>query len=407
MSEPSPPPATSAPPATFEPLPLRIGVAAAFDPRDIQADSGAAGSVLRALEEVVAEAVPLSGALPPRTRRATQLASLAARMRPRDVSDPRAAAKRLFRATQLGRPTIAARNRLMRERVAAAGRLDGIVQRGCELVLPPGERFVTYEDSTVLQAVTYPWPHLQALSEGDVRRYEARQRTVYAAATACCACTQWAADSITGSYGVPAERVFVVGLGQNHPARAVAPREWSVPRFLFVGVDWERKNGPAVLRAFARVRELHPDARLDVVGGHPRLDAPGVTGHGPLSRTDPGDRERVAALYGSATAFVMPSLHEPAGIVFVEAGAAGVGSIGGSDGGAATMIGPGGAVVDPHDGERIYAAMLELADAETAQRLGALAERHASLFTWRKVAERLVRALAIPGVDADGLADFL
>jgi glycosyltransferase involved in cell wall biosynthesis len=162
-----------------------------------------------------------------------------------------------------------------------------------------------------------------------------------------------------------------------------------------------------VLSAFSRVRERQPEARLDVVGGHPRLDVSGVVGHGPLSRTDPAERELVAALYRSATAFVMPSLHEPAGIVYVEAGAAGVPSIGSTDGGAATMIGPGGRVVDPRDPDQIYAAMLELADPQTAQRLGDLARRHASLFTWRQVAERLIRALAIPGVDPGALADFL
>jgi glycosyltransferase involved in cell wall biosynthesis len=388
-------------------LPVRVGVAAAFDPRDMQADSGAAGAVLQAMGEVVAEAVPLSGALPRRLGRLAHMGSLGTRLRPGDLGDPRAAAARLHSAAQLGRPTIAARNRLMRRRIADAGLLDGIVQRGCELVLPVGQRFVTYEDSTVLQALSYPWPHLRALSEADIQRYAARQRRIYAAARACCACTHWAAESITGSYGVASERVCVVGLGQNHPPAELAPRDWSSPRYLFVGADWERKNGPAVLSAFNRVRELHPDAHLDVVGGHPRLDVKGVLGYGPLSRTDPAERERVASLFSSATAFVMPSLHEPAGIVYIEAGAAGVPSIGSTDGGAATMIGPGGLIIDPLDSERIYTAMLELADPQTAQRLGELAQRHAGLFTWRKVAERLVRALAIPAVDPDGLAEFL
>jgi glycosyltransferase involved in cell wall biosynthesis len=389
------------------PLALRIGIAAAFDPRDMQADSGAAGAVLQAMGEIVAEAVPLSGALPPRVRRLAHLSSVGARLRPGDLGDPRAAAARAHSAAQLGRPTISARNRMMRRHLEQSGPLDGIVQRGCEMLLPAGQRFVTYEDSTVAQALSYPWPHLQGLSAADIERYAARQRRVYALARACCACTHWAADSITGSYGIAPERVFVVGLGQNHPPAELAPRDWSVPRYLFVGVDWERKNGPAVVSAFSRVRERHPEARLDVVGGHPRLDVPGVVGHGPLSRTDPAERELVAALYRSATAFVMPSLHEPAGIVYVEAGAAGVPSIGSSDGGAATMIGPGGSIVDPRDPEQVNAAMLELADPQTAQRLGDLARRHADLFTWRKVAERLVRALAIPGVDPGGLAEFL
>ena len=125
--------------------------------------------------------------------------------------------------------------------------------------------------------------------------------------------------------------------------------------------------------------------------------------HAPTPRTERGSPRYI----GSATAFVMPSLHEPAGIVYIEAASAGVPAIGGNDGGAATLIGPGGITVDPRDAEQIYAAMLRLADPDTARTMGELARAHSELFTWRKVAERLLRALAIPGVDVSGLADFL
>jgi glycosyltransferase involved in cell wall biosynthesis len=390
------------------PSTLRVGLADSLDPRDPQVGSGASASLLEALEGVVADAVPLSGELPLRLGRLAHLSSVAARMRPGDLRDPRGAAKRVHSAAMLGRPTIAARNRLLRRRLAAAWPLDGVVQRCSDMLLPPSVRVVTLEDSTVLQALrAYPWPHLQALSARELRRYAERQRKVYESAVACCGATHWVADSIVEDYGIPPERVFTVGLGQNHETTGPAPRDWSTPRYLFVGKRWLHKNGPAVLTAFARVRERYPDARLDVVGDHPRLDAPGVVGHGLLSLLDPADQERLAALYRSATVFVMPSLHEAAGIVYVEAGGAGVPSIGTTNGGTATMIGPGGVVVDPLDGERIFAAMLRLADPETARRMGELAHRHSTLFTWRKVAERLIRALAIPGLDTSGLADFL
>jgi glycosyltransferase involved in cell wall biosynthesis len=390
------------------PLPMRVGLAAHSDPRNPQADSGVTNSVFEAMAELVADVVPISGALPPRLARVAHVSSVATRMRAGALSDPRQSAKRVHSAAQLGRPTIALRNRLMRQGLAAAGRLDGVVQRGCEMLLPRGQRVVTFEDSTLLQArESYPWPHLQALTEADFQRYAARQRRCYADAIACCCTTHWVAESLTRSYGVPAERVFVVGNGQNHPCGETAVRDWSSPRYLFVGLDWERKNGPAILDAFARVRDLYPDAQLDVVGGHPRLDAPGVIGHGQISRADPRDRERITALYRSATAFVMPSLHEPAGIVYVEAASAGVPAIGGTNGGSATLIGPGGMTVDPLDHGQIYEAMLKLADPQTAQRLGALARRHSQLFTWRKVAERLIRALDLPGVQKSELAEFL
>lgn len=408
------------------PSTLRVGLADAVDPSDMQAGSGASASLLEALREILAEAVPLSGELPKRLGRMAHLSSAATRLRPADLRDVRTAVKRSHSAAQLGRPTTAAREWVLRRRLAAAGRLDGIVQRGSELRLPPSCRVATLEDSTVLQAWHgYPWPHLQGLTERDIGRYAERQRRVYEAAVACCCSTHWVAESVIGDYGIPASRVFTVGLGQNHDAPkpgegdrsavrserdwsgARSERDWSTPRYLFVGVDWKRKNGPGVLAAFTRVREQHPQAQLDVVGGHPRIDQPGVNAHGRLSLVQASDRERMTELYRRATVFVMPSLHEPAGIVYVEAGGAGIASIGTTEGGAATMIGPGGLVVDPLEPEQLVAAMLELADPNTARRLGDLAHRHAGLFTWRKVAERMIRALAIPGIDNGGLAEFL
>jgi glycosyltransferase involved in cell wall biosynthesis len=187
----------------------------------------------------------------------------------------------------------------------------------------------------------------------------------------------------------------------------VAGRDWSRPRFLFVGLDWERKNGPALLAAFAALRERVPDAHLDVVGGHPRLEADGVTGHGRLDLADPDDRARMRALYESATVFVMPSLHEPLGLSHIEAAAAGIPSIGTTNGGARTFIADGGRLVDPADRGALLSAMIELSDGALARRLGERALARAALFTWEKVAERLIRALAPPDVDLSGLAEFL
>ena len=51
--------------------------------------------------------------------------------------------------------------------------------------------------------------------------------------------------------------------------------------------------------------------------------------------------------------------------------------------------------------------MLALADAETARRLGANANRRSRLFTWEAVAQRVLRALDVPGVDTERLEPFL
>ena len=391
----------------MKPVNLRVALIDSHDPEDVTLGSGWSSSLTSALSDVVGEVVTVHAELPPIAHRLLYLAEVAVRLRAADLRDVRSGVHRVSNSASLGRPLSASRRLVAWRRLRAAGRLNGVVQRGCDMLPPRQARVVTFEDSTLLQAVrAYPWPHLQGLNQPDLERYANRQRRIYQQAVAACVSSHWVAESVVGDYDVDAARVHVVGLGKNHELRAL-PRDWSTPRFLFVGWAWERKNGPAVLRAFARVRERWPQAQLDVVGGHPRLDEPGVTGHGPLSLANPTDRDRLSTLFATATVFVMPSLHEPSGTVYAEAGGAGVASIGTTNGGAATVIGAGGRLVDSLSLDQIADAMLELAEPATAAHLGALAQQRAGLFTWRKVAERLVRAMAIPGVDTSGLAAWL
>ncbi len=194
-------------------------------------------------------------------------------------------------------------------------------------------------------------------------------------------------------YGVPADAVHVVGLGAHPIGRAIA-REWSVPRFVFIGYDWHRKSG-MLLDAFASVRQEFPQARLDLVGDHPRVDLEGVTGHGEIRRGDKSGRQFLGKLLEQATTLVVPSDIEPFGIIYVEAGLAGVPSIGTTVGGAADAIGDGGLVVPPRDVASLLDAMRQLANPELSQHLGRLARQHAVGFTWERVAQRTIRALAL------------
>ncbi len=388
---------------------LTIAVSSDPDPADPSSSSGLPSSTLKGLAEFVGNAVPIARAPGTAAARAAIVAGAALGVRPADFKDPRAARARLWTVGRASLPMSLARERVTRKRLAAAGAIDGLIQYGGEYRAPAGVPMVTYQDSTLIQAQrAYDWSHLQGLSDRDLQRLLAEQREAYTSATACCVISHWVAQSLVGDYGIPEEKIHVVGLGANHVIDASwSGRDWSPPRFLFVGVDWERKNGPMLLRAFGRLRDEVPDATLDLVGGHPRVDQPGVCGHGPLRLSDPADREKLAGLYQSATAFVMPSLHEPGGTVHTEAAAAGIPSIGSSSGGAATAIGDAGFVVDPGSEEDLLDAMRKLADPAVAQALGERGIERAGLFTWRKVAERLVRALRIPGVDDSGLAEFL
>lgn len=296
-----------------------------------------------------------------------------------------------------------------RQQLRAAPQLDAVIQHGCEyrLALPTSTPLATYEDSTYLQARSaYPWPWIRDQPERDVRHFVARQRAIYHQARACCTCSHWAARSIVEDYAIPEAKVFVVGLGSNVPPSGQS-RDWRTPRYLFVGVDWERKNGSGVLRAFRAVRTRVPDATLDVVGGHPRLDQEGVIGHGMLQPEVAEDQARLAGLFARATCFVMPSHHEPTGTVHAEAAAAGVASIASASGGTSTIVADAGRVVSPDDDAAILRAMLDFADPATAEALGARAHERARLFTWRAVAERILHALALSGIRTDGFAQPL
>lgn len=228
------------------------------------------------------------------------------------------------------------------------------------------------------------------------RQRIAVQRAVYESARACCTTTGWARHSIINDYGISAERVHVVGIGSNRHGEAVE-RDWHTPRFLFVGKDWRRKNGDAVLRAFARMRGSVPEAELHLVGDHPRVQQPGVVGHG-MARLDVGEeRRRVDELFRRATCFVLPSLCEPSAIAYVEAAAFGLPSIGTSVGGSAELIGDGGIIVDPGDESGLLAAMTHMTNPSSAAMLGAKAKDRSALFTWNAVAARILTAVSVPG----------
>jgi glycosyltransferase involved in cell wall biosynthesis len=383
---------------------LRVALVCPNDPTDPDVNSGAPAALLQALAELC-DPVPVTG-LPGNVGRGALHAAAAAGMRPRDLRDPQTALGSSRSKAEFGRLGIWLRSRRIAGQLATADRIDGCVQFGTQFSLPKHTRRVTLDDTTVVQArASYGWPDLE--DNGNARRWQIRQRQAYRQAQACCAMSHWAARSIVEDYDIPALRVHVVGLGRNHDVLPPLTRDWSVPRFLFIGKDWDRKNGDGLVQAFNELRATVPAARLDIVGEHPQLDEPGITCHGLLALSNPDHKRLVAELLQTSTCLVMPSWHEPTGTVHAEASAAGLPSIGTSIGGVDTVIGDGGLIVDPNTPADLIAAMLKLAHPATAQRLGALAQARSGLFTWSQVAERLVRALAPPGYDLSGLAAFL
>lgn len=407
MSAATPMSASSHPSGPSKP---RVAVTCIGDPADVALLSGTPAALLRALGALDIEALALRGDLGPRGQVWTERALLALRLRPHHLRHPRSLreTQRALHAEVLMSPLLPElRARAVARRAGRIPPLDGVLQFGVAFDLPPALPTVTLEDATFRQVRDgHPWWWIERQPASVLDLIERRTSARYERARACAFMSHWAAASAIKDYGIPAEKVCVVGVGRNH-VPPCPDRDWSSPRALFVGKGWERKNGDAVLRAFARLRAQRPDARLDVVGDHPRLDMEGVHGHGLLSMADPAQCRRLEELFAAATFLVIPTLEEAAGIVFAEAQAAGIASIATSVGGSATIVADAGIIVDPRDDNAIAEAMSRLAEPALAAHLGALARKRAPLFTWRAVAERLLRALAPAGVEVEHLAPFL
>ncbi len=391
----------------------RIALSIAGDARDPSAYSGAPASLLRALSDRDLTVEPISSDFGSASQRLLTNVLTLGFIGPETAKILlRGDGLRLaFRANKPkllpSREMTAIRSVTVAKRLRAAQPIARVIQFGSEYRLPAGTDYITLDDATLVQLHrAYPYDWMQAVPAQALRRMMARQQRIYRGARACCVLNAWAAASVIEDYGVSPERVHVIGTGPN---RAVprAPHSWDVPRFLFVGKDFERKNGTRVVESFRIVREQHPRATLDLVGEHPPLDIAGVIGHGPLRLDRPDESSKLNGLFARATCLVMPSRVEPTGNVHAEALAAGIGSIGTTRGGVSTVIGDAGVLVDPDDGPALTEAMLRFCDASIMAEYGRRAERRAPLFTWRAVAERMIRALDLPDVATRDLEPFL
>ena len=206
-------------------------------------------------------------------------------------------------------------------------------------------------------------------------------------------------ESFLADFGQAPEKVVTVGAGANVAPAAPASREHTPARFLFVGKQWERKGGPTVVAAFARLRAERPEVELVIAGPTDLpVESPGVELLGRVSREGPDGPGRMEAVYAGATAFVMPSLYEPLGVAVIEAMAAGLPCIGSTGGALPELIEEGetGFLVPPGDEDALLDRMRRLADdPELCRRLGeAGAARYRERFTWDAVAERMIEAIS-------------
>lgn len=258
-----------------------------------------------------------------------------------------------------------------------------------------------YSDHTHLENLTYPAFDRRGLL---ARAWIDLERESYQNATLNLSWSNNISRSLIEDYGCRPEQVRCVYAGCNTLAPDELPEndDYRNKNILFVGIDWERKGGPELVRAFSKVREAHPDARLTIVGSSPAVEVPGCTvvGRIPLSQ--------LASHYKRASVFCMPTRREPFGIVFIEAMSHRLPIVGTRIGAIPDFVqdGQAGILVTPGAEQELADALIQLLnDPRRCRKLG---ERGREIvlerYTWERVGEAIHDAI-LPFLDGGGSRD--
>ena len=233
----------------------------------------------------------------------------------------------------------------------------------------------------------------------------AKEDLLYRHAAHVFTCGEYLKKSLVEESGARADRVTAVGNGVNPYYLQRPPPPFGdrfANRLLFVGWDFGLKGGADLLAAMPAIRDRYPHVELWVVGPDEAqrerqgelARAPGIRWIGP----EPS-RDRLIEHFRQADLFVMPSLRDSYGFVFLEAMSQGLPCLGADMNGMPEIIADGetGYVVPRQSPERIAEAVCRYySDSGNKRRMaaatyGRLRER----FTWDAV---MAKVNAIMGI---------
>jgi glycosyltransferase involved in cell wall biosynthesis len=279
----------------------------------------------------------------------------------------------------------AANQRLVERRGLTEGRPVLLVQTQSGF-LPRG-RYVVYTDRAALETPSTGDTFRRPASPG---WYE-RERRMLRGAAGVLVMGPTTVTALVERYGVPADRVHVVGAAANAQVAVPGPRP-DPHRLLFIGTQWAGKGGPELVEAFRVLRQSRPALELTVVGCVP--DQPLPPGVRVLGRVPHDDMRRV---FEGADLLVLPTRSEAFGIAFVEALESGLPCVGSRIGNIPWIVGEAGVCVPPGDPAALSRAVDEVLTDYPRYAAHAVA-RGSELrtrWTWSAIAQRVVDLLGL------------
>lgn len=248
--------------------------------------------------------------------------------------------------------------------------------------------YVTYNDYTMALAKKYlPWTPFS--KEAD--KWIELERNLYRNAKMIFTTSENTRESLIKDYGIESEKTISVGYPLTLEKIPDFPKTYDGKTILFIGMDFERKGGYVLLEAFKKVKNEIPDAKLIIIGpnkGIFKINELGVEMLGCVK-----DRKIIEEQYKQASIFVMPSLCEPFGLVFLEAMAYKLPCIGTTVDAMPEIIQDGitGFLVPPGDACSLAEKMVTLLnEPEILAQMGNAGYRRVKEnFSWDKVGEKL------------------
>lgn len=130
--------------------------------------------------------------------------------------------------------------------------------------------------------------------------------------------SKWLRDDLINHTGVKPEKVHWVGGGCNIDITQVDVGNKTGNKFLFIGKDWKRKNGPLVIEAFSRLKRKYSNVELYIAGPE-KIPVETEQHKNGVFFVGRKSYEELVAYYNLCDYFVMPSKFEAYGLVFAEA----------------------------------------------------------------------------------------
>jgi glycosyltransferase involved in cell wall biosynthesis len=254
------------------------------------------------------------------------------------------------------------------------------------------------------------YPEYADYSRASIDEGDRVERAALTRASLICYASEWAADDAAGHYGIARQKIRVVPFGANcdspfsdepEAAAAVARRDWSVLRLVFVGVDWQRKGGDMAVTVARRLNETGIKTVLTVVGCQPPLgvkNLPFVECAGFLSKANLRDNDRLNTILLQSHFLLLPTVAECFGLVFAEASAYALPSVSRAVGGvpSAVLHGRTGLLLATDAGADAYCEALQplLRDRDRYAAMCAEAYRdYATRLNWDVAGARFTAAL--------------